>query len=158
MRADDLSAVSKLAARIHPAFPEDDAVFAERLRLYPDGCRVYTVADVIAAYVISHPWRPLDAPPLNSLLGELPPDASAYYIHDLALGAQVRGTGTAAAIIDALADHARETGYSTMSLVAVNASTGFWRRQGFAQMDISALADKLRSYGDADAQFMMRTL
>jgi hypothetical protein len=44
MAAADLPAVNALAERIHPSFPEDAAIFAERLRLYPDGCRVYSAA------------------------------------------------------------------------------------------------------------------
>ena len=158
MAADDLSAVGELAARIHPSFPEDAEVFAERLRLYPEGCHVYADGKFPTAYVLSHPWLAFDAPPLNSLLGELPAGPATYYIHDLAVAAEARGTGAAAVIVDALTEHASETGYRTMSLVAVNGSAGFWRRRGFAQLDIAALADKLRSYGDEDAQFMVRSL
>jgi len=158
MTVDDLSAVSDLATRIHPSFPEDAEVFAERLRLYPEGCHVYVDGKSPTAYVLSHPWRALDAPPLNSLLGELPAGPATYYIPDLALAGEARGTGVAAAIVDALAEHASEAGYRTMSLVAVNGSARFWRRRGFARLDIAALADKLRSYGDEDAQFMVRTL
>lgn len=158
MTVDDLSAVSDLATRIHPSFPEDAEVFAERLRFYPEGCHVYADRNSLTAYVLSHPWLAFDAPPLNSLLGELPAGLATYYIHDLALAGEARGTGAAAAIVDALTEHAREIGLHTMSLVAVNGSEGFWRRRGFAQLDIAALADKLRSYGDEDAQFMVRTL
>ncbi len=153
----DLSAVSALSATIHQAYPEDDAIFTERLRLYPDGCHVYA-AEKIAAYVVSHPWRAFDAPSLNSLLGELPAAPSTYYIHDLALAPHTRRTGAATWIVSKLADHAIARGLSTMSLVAVNGSAGFWQRQGFVQTDAPALTDKLRSYCDDGAQFMVRNL
>lgn len=158
MSADDLPAVCELAVRIHPSFPEEAGVFAERLRLYPEGCHVYAEGDLPVAYVLSHPWRALDAPPLNSLLGKLPAAPETYYIHDLALTDEARGTGAGAAIVSELAGHARERGYRTMSLVAVNGSAGFWQRQGFARTDAAALAAKLRSYGDDGVQFMTRTL
>ena len=158
MTADDLQATCALSATIHQAYPEDDAVFAERLRLYPAGCHVYAAAEDVAAYVLSHPWQEFDAPPLNSLLGELPATPSTYYIHDLALTPRARGTGAATSIVRKLADHARETGLHTMSLVAVNGSAGFWQRQGFAQTEVPAMAEKLRSYCDDGARFMMRTL
>lgn len=158
MTVADLPATCALSATIHQAYPEDDAVFAERLKLYPDGCHVYAVADGIAAYVVSHPWRAHDAPSLNSLLGELPATPSTYYIHDLALAPQTRRTGAAARIVRKLADHAVERGLRTMSLVAVNGSAGFWQRQGFAPADVPALAEKLRSYCDDDVRFMTRTL
>lgn len=158
MTADDLQATCALSATVHQAYPEDDAVFAERLRLYPAGCHVYAAAESVAAYVLSHPWLEFAAPPLNSLLGELPATPSTYYIHDLALAPHARGTGAAASIVRRLAHHARETGLRTMSLVAVNGSAGFWQRQGFAQREVPALAEKLRSYRDDGVQFMMRTL
>jgi GNAT superfamily N-acetyltransferase len=158
MTADDLQATCALSATIHQAYPEDDAVFAERLRLYPAGCHVYAAAESVAAYVLSHPWREFDAPPLNSLLGELPATPSTYYIHDLALAPYARGTGAAASIVRKLADQAREAGLHTMSLVAVNGSAGFWQRQGFVQTEVPALAEKLRSYRDEGVRFMVRML
>lgn len=158
MTAADLSVVCALSATIHQAYPEDDAVFAERLRLYPDGCHVYAAAGKIAAYVVSHPWRAFDAPALNSLLGEIPAAPSTYYIHDLALAPQTRGTGAARSIVGKLADHAIASGFPAMSLVAVNGSSGFWQRQGFAPIDVPELADKLRSYRDDGVRFMTRAL
>lgn len=154
----DLPAVCALSAAIHQAYPEDDAIFAERLKLYPDGCHVYATADRIAAYVVSHPWQAFDVPPLNSLLGELPLTPSSYYIHDLALAPQTRGTGAATSIVRKLAEHAIARGLPVMSLVAVNGSAGFWRRQRFESVDAPALAEKLRSYRDDDVRFMVRDL
>lgn len=157
MQSADLPAVGALAERIHPAYPEDAAVFAERLRLYPDGCHVLARNGALAAYVVSHPWRG-GPPALNSLLGELPLSPSTFYIHDLALAPETRGHGAASAIVTRLAAQARSAGLARMSLVAVNGSTDFWRRQGFEARHDPALAGKLASYGDDGACFMVRTL
>ncbi len=157
MTAADLPAVNALAVRIHPDYPEDAAVFAERLRLYPAGCRVFGQGEDIEAYVVSHPWRNLQPPALNSLLGELPAAPSTFYIHDLALAPEARGTGAGAAIVALLADHASACGFSGMSLVAVNGSTGFWQGNGFETVQNQLLGSKLRSYG-GDACFMVRPL
>jgi len=157
MAAADLPAVNALAARIHPSFPEDAAVFAERLRLYPDGCRVFERGNGIAAYVVSHPWLHAEPPALNSLLGELPATPTTYYIHDLALAPEVRGSGAAADIVAWLAAHALASGLSGIALIAVNGSAGFWQRQGFTEMQNPGFDAKLRSYGD-DARFMTRGL
>lgn len=157
MAAADLPAVNALAERIHPSFPEDAAIFAERLRLYPDGCRVYERGNGIEAYVLSHPWLAIAPPALNSLLGELPAVPSTYYIHDLALAPEVRGTGAAAEIVGWLAAHALASGLSNMTLTAVNGSSGFWQRQGFEVTHNPQLEDKLQSYGD-DAVYMTRVL
>jgi ribosomal protein S18 acetylase RimI-like enzyme len=153
----DLPAVSTIAAAVHPDFPEEDAIFAERLRLHPEGCRVLSGNGGLGAYVISHPWPAGSCPPLNALLGALPVGAESYYIHDLALMPAARGTGAAAMAVAALADHAGSAGFAAMSLVAVNGSMGFWRRQGFAIEETPGLAAKLASYGD-DALFMVRAL
>ncbi len=37
----DLPAVCDIADRVHVSYPEDDTVFAERLRIYPAGCAVF---------------------------------------------------------------------------------------------------------------------
>lgn len=157
MAAADLPAVNALAERIHPSFPEDAAIFAERLRLYPDGCRVFQRGNGIEAYVLSHPWLATAPPALNSLLGEPPAVPSTYYIHDLALAPEVRGTGAAAEIVGWLAAHALASGLLNMTLIAVNGSSGFWRRQGFEVTHNPQLEAKLRSYG-GDAVYMTRFL
>jgi GNAT superfamily N-acetyltransferase len=150
----DLAAVGGIAAVVHPAFPEDEAVFAERLALHPAGCRLLTVADEPAGYAVSHPWRTGSLPVLNALLGAIPAEADTYYIHDLALLPSARGTGAGAAIVQDLKRHALSLGFASLSLVAVNNSAAFWERQGFAAAPPGAAAEKLASYG-GDARLMV---
>jgi GNAT superfamily N-acetyltransferase len=157
MREADLDRVHAVAEQVHPAFPEDAAVFAERLRLYPKGCLVFEADSGIAGYAISHPWRANDAPALNTWLERLPNPPSTYYIHDLALLPGLRGTGAAALAVALLAARARADNLATMSLVAVNGSSGFWARHGFHPKRVLMLAEKLRSY-DASAMFMVRSV
>ncbi|MDP3546126.1 MAG: GNAT family N-acetyltransferase [Phreatobacter sp.] len=167
MTAADLAAVSRIAAAVHPDFPEDDAVFAERRELCPNGCRVLVHGngghsdgdrgDGLAGYVLSHPWLSGSCPPLNAHLGALPVAADTFYIHDLALLPSARGSGAAGAIVDQLRATARDAGFAHLSLVAVNNSGGFWRRQGFEAVDGPGLAAKLLSYGE-DARLMMHRL
>ena len=157
MQPADLPAVNALAVLIHPGYPEDAAVFAERLRLYPPGCRVLERNGTLKAYVLSHPWLDRAPPALNVLLGELPGLPTTYYLHDLALMPEVRGSGAAADVVAVLVKQARSARLSSLSLIAVNGSTEFWQRQGFEAVPDPSLRGKLRSYGE-DAQFMMRTL
>jgi ribosomal protein S18 acetylase RimI-like enzyme len=153
----DMPAVEKIAAQVHPAFYEAPEVLAEKHRLYHHGAYLLEVNERPAGYVLSHPWREGDLPPLNSLLGELPSPADTYYIHDLALLPVARRVGAASFITEALARHARAHGYPTMSLVAVNGSQGFWERHEFAVTDRPELSQKLQSYDDA-ARLMVRRL
>jgi GNAT superfamily N-acetyltransferase len=157
MSAADLPAIMAAAAEVHPDYPEGEAIFTERLALHPAGCLVLAGGKGIGGYVLSHPWRFGQVPALDSLLGALPEDADAYYIHDLALLPVARGGGAASACVHRLAAHARASGFARMALVAVGNSAGFWQRQGFREAHDEALARKLASY-DSAARYMIRDL
>lgn len=157
MTAADLDAVEAIAKRVHPGFPEDRAVFAERQRLYPMGTQLLEIAGTPWGYLVSHPWQLGSLPALNALLGAIPEAPDTYYLHDLALLTDARGTGAASAIIDRIVDHATDEGFATVSLVAVNGSVPFWGKHGFVAMETPDLAGKLASYEDA-ARFMVRRL
>jgi GNAT superfamily N-acetyltransferase len=157
MKPADLAEVSAIAAEVHPDFHERDIVFAEKLRLYPDGARLLQRDGRPAGYLLSHPWLHADPPALDTLLGGLPATPTTYYLHDLALLPEVRRTGAAAAAVEEFAAHARERGFAIMSLVAVNRSAPFWRRHGFEALDLPALAPRLALY-EAQARYMVRRL
>jgi GNAT superfamily N-acetyltransferase len=152
----DLPAVNAIAAAVHVAYPEDAAVFAERLALHPDGCFVLDAADGPGGYLISHPWHLGQPPALNALLGSIPVPASTYYLHDIALPTQARGGGAASAVLAELMRHAASLA-DNISLVAVSGTVQFWRRQGFVRVADPALDAKLNSY-DAEACYMQRKL
>ncbi|WP_112663119.1 GNAT family N-acetyltransferase [Microvirga flavescens] len=157
MEEKDLPGVIRAADAIHAAYPEDDAVFIERLRLYPGGCHVLATDGDIAGYMLSHPWRFGEPPALNSPLSELPRSATTYYIHDIALLPEGQGRGHAVEAVERAIAQARHEGIGNVSLVAVNNSGAFWARRGFEEFSSPALAAKLESYG-ADAKFMTRRL
>jgi ribosomal protein S18 acetylase RimI-like enzyme len=162
MSATDLPPVLAIAEKAHPAFPEDAEVFAERLRLYAAGCLVFHAGENIAGYVVSHPWRAMDPPALNSRLGMLPGDPETYYIHDIALSPELRGSGAAALAVGLVRARASKEKLATVSLVAVNDSVDFWMRHGFRKITFDEIIDaplarKLRGYSNA-APFMIRQL
>ena len=158
MRSADLPDVSRVAAVVHPLYPEGDAVFAERLRLYPAGSRVLIdETGAVQGYVVSHPWSHGVIPALDSLLGALPPAADSYYIHDIALLPQARGRGAAQDGITILAEHAACARFATMSIVAIAGTQAFWEQQGFRVVDLPSLTAKLASY-DPAARYMSRAL
>jgi ribosomal protein S18 acetylase RimI-like enzyme len=156
MTAADLPAVKAIAAEVHTAYPEDAAVFAERLKLHSAGCYVFGDGNRIGGYLISHPWHLNEPPALNAPLGVIPSPASTYYIHDIALLPDARGCGATSAVLLMLMRHAA-TIADTISLVAVSGTSPFWHRQGFAVLDDPKLDAKLQSY-DADACYMIRRL
>lgn len=157
MTAEDLDAVEAIAAAVHPEFFEDRAIFAERQRLYPEGTHLLEIAGAPSGYLLSHPWQHGTLPALNSLLDAIPDDADGYYLHDLALLPNARGTGAASVIVDQIVDHAIRQGFAAASLVAVNSSVPFWQKQGFVVTAVPGLTDTLLSYEDT-ARFMTRRL
>ncbi len=132
MQAPDLPAAASIAARIHPDYPEDDAVMAERLRLCPEGCFALTADDgALLGYAVGHPWRPRSVPDLDTLLGALPEPAGAWCIHDVALLPEARGRGAASDLVGLMREEARRRALPGMVLVAVGNAAGFWRHHGF---------------------------
>ncbi|WP_339032140.1 GNAT family N-acetyltransferase [Bradyrhizobium symbiodeficiens] len=155
--ASDLPAISAIAARIHPDLPESPEVLTEKMRLYPDGCRVLVVGDEIAGYGLSHPWKQHRIPPLDGLLERLPEDADCLYVHDVAVLAESRG-GVLRAYIADIEQLARASGLATLALVSVYATQPLWQRLGFRPVTADAdLRAKLASYGEG-ATYMLRDL
>jgi len=153
----DAAIAAELANSVHLAYPEDPVVFAERLRLYPAGCHVLMgVGDALHGYLISHPWRLAAPPPLDSPLGALPDRPDCYYLHDLALGADARGSGHAGEAVDLVVGMARRCGFNAIALVAVGDAHGFWTRNGFDLYGDGRI-DPGKGYG-SEARALVRRL
>lgn len=157
MQAEDLPAVIDIAAQVHPDYPEDEAIFIERQRLYAQGCWVRQHGSQLCGYLISHPWELGTPPSLNSMLHALPNLASSYYLHDIALLPAARGTNATGEILAHLCAHALGAGLGNLSLIAVNQSLHFWQKQQFQPANHLVPAAKLLSY-DVDACYMVRPL
>ncbi|KJC34811.1 GNAT family N-acetyltransferase [Bradyrhizobium sp. LTSP857] len=156
-RASDLPAISALAARIHPGLPESPEVFAEKMRLYPDGCRVLAAENETVGYGLSHPWMQHQIPPLDGFLEKLPHDADCLYVHDVAVLPDFRG-GVTRAYVAAIEGLARSSGIAALALVSVYGTRVLWERLGFRPVTPdAALRAKLTSYG-ASATYMLREL
>ena len=156
-RVSDLPAVSKIAAQIHPDLPERPEVLAEKMRLYPDGCRVLAADDGIVGYGLAHPWMQHRIPPLDGFLEQLPGDADCLYLHDVAVMPDYRG-GAARDYVVAIEELARASGIAMLALVSVYATRSLWERLGFRPVTANAeLRAKLASYGDS-ATYMRRDL
>ncbi len=150
MTVADLSTVESLAARIHPAYPEDRAVFAERVRLFPAGCFLAEEKGLPLGYGLSHPSLLGRSPPLNSLLGALPETPDCLYLHDLALLPEARRGGLGAALTLHLVSVAAQHGLDTLALTAVAGADSFWQKLGFRPREGAALT------GYGDAVYMLR--
>ncbi len=155
--ASDLAAISAIAACIHPDLFERPDVFAEKMQLCPDGCRVLAAAERIVGYGLAHPWKQHQIPPLDGFLARLPDDADCLYVHDVAVLPDARG-GVARAYIATIEQLARSSGIAALALVSVYATRPLWERLGFRPVTTDTkLRAKLASYGDG-ATYMLRDL
>ncbi|MBV9841529.1 MAG: GNAT family N-acetyltransferase [Sphingomonadaceae bacterium] len=159
LREADLEGVAAIAALTFPQHPEELACFAERLALSPAWCfGLQDGASSLLGYLIAYPWPLGSVPPLNALLGSLPPQADALFLHDLAIHPNAAGSGQGAKIVGHLASDAFNARFSDIALVAVNQTMAFWQGQGFrAEAPASNYRAKLASYGGG-ARYMRRHL
>ncbi|WP_165323382.1 GNAT family N-acetyltransferase [Rhizorhabdus phycosphaerae] len=153
MERQDIDAVVHIADHVHMAFPERPEVIAEKFALYPEGCLILDGSQHAIGYVLAHPWHRATPPKLDHLLGAIPEGADTYYLHDLALLPEARGSGAGAAAVDRVVAQARRGGFRDISLIAVGDSVPFWTSRGFAP----ATDGPDRPYGPASL-FMRRRL
>ncbi|MBR0826951.1 GNAT family N-acetyltransferase [Bradyrhizobium manausense] len=154
----DLPDIAAIAARIHPELPERPEVFAEKMRLYPDGCRVLIADDTVVGYGIAHPWKLHLIPPLDDFLHGLPDDADCLYVHDVVVLPDFRGKQIAGAFLAMVAALPKSAGIGSLALVSVYGTQAMWERFGFrAAAPDAALRVKLATYGES-ATYMVCTL
>ena len=148
MEEEDLDRVMAIAEVVHPDYPEDRAVFAERLALYPDGCAMAEADGVCIGYIVIHPGRLGAPPPLDSPLGTLPEAPDCLYLHDVALLPAARGLGLGVAALERMDALAARQGFRWLALTSTPGARAFWDAQGFLPHDGGpGLAAKLASYG-----------
>jgi GNAT superfamily N-acetyltransferase len=157
MRRTDVPAAQALGNRIHANLPESEAVFAERCMLFPAGAWTAEHRGHLAAYALFHPWRALQPPPLDSLLGGIPANADVLYLHDIVVDPIRRSLGLAGAVIERLPLIARALSLPALELIAVLGTANFWRGHGFVAVDNAGLAGVLAKYGEG-ACLMRRIL
>lgn len=145
MAAADLDQVDRIANIVHVNYPEDPAVFADRLALFGPGCLMAEEDGAPLGYCIAHPGTIGDPPPLDTVLGGLPAGADCLYIHDVALLPAARGRHLGVALALLMEDVARAHGFDRIALTAVNRSDGFWGTLGYVPQPCA----KLASYGEA---------
>lgn len=153
----DAASVLALQQRAYPSTHwESWAVLGAKLALHPAGCWVAVDAQgTVQAYLFSHPWQQGAAPALHGKLTALPAAPDCYALHDLALAPEARGQGLAQRLLGLARAQAEDLGVGMLSLVAVQGSAGFWRRQGFEPLPGADPA--LARYG-ADAVAMVLAL
>lgn len=145
----DLDAVMAIADAVHADHPEDRAVFADRLTLFPQGCRLLAKGCRALGYAVAHPIRMGRPAALNAVLERLAPDADCLHLHDLALLPEARGSRFPAAFV---ATAMRGSKFPHLSLIAIDGLEPYWRRFGFAP---SPADHRVLATYDAHAVYMI---
>ncbi len=146
MHEADIPHVKKLADAVHKNYPEDEAIFAEKFKLYPEGCFSLIQDNALAGYIVSHPWRRGETPEINKLLGVLPQNPDTLYWHDIVIAPAFRGKGAVGKGIALVLAKAKADGFESVSGTAVSGTAKFWQRKGFKILPPKASG--LSTYGD----------
>ncbi|GAK54772.1 GCN5-related N-acetyltransferase [Candidatus Vecturithrix granuli] len=152
MQEADLDAVLAIQAQAYrPYFHEARTCFAEKLRLYPQGCWVAWDDMRPAAYLVSHSWSQDQIVALHAPLQQLPQHPDCYYIHDLSVSPAFHGKGLGRIMVEKAKECALNIGLKTILLVAVQGSQSFWSKFGFQSLQPPSATIKkmLDSYQDA---------
>ncbi len=142
---DDLPSVLAIADGVHVGLHERLEVFAEKLSLFPEGCRALADEGLVMGYGFSHPWLMGSIPPLDGFLGGLPPSPQCLHIHDVVVLPQARGRGEAAGYVGYVKGLAARMGITRLALVSVHGSEAFWMRLGFEAAEVGGPG--LTAYG-----------
>ncbi len=118
--------------------------------------------DVIVGYLLAHPWSDILNPPeLHNLnLEEMRPSPwgnNVYYIHDVTVLVDYRGSGVGKALVNMFMDRVNSPEPDEIrpivTLVSVGDSQQFWIKQGFHQ--VACCAAILNTYQDPSASYMI---
>ena len=129
----DLARLEEIERVVHPGLPERPEVMAEKMRLFPAGCRKLVRDGRMVGYGLSHPWRIGDVPHLDAFLGALPREADCLHMHDVAILPEGRGGGAARRYVAHLWDAATQAGFRALACVSVYGTTRLWGSLGFVE-------------------------
>ena len=147
--------VDEIARIVHPDLPERVEVFAEKISLFPQGCRKLVLLEETVGYAISHPWKLHAIPHLDEFLTKIPEQSDCIYIHDVALLPKARGNDAAMELVKELRETALELDIPSLALVSVYGTDVLWKRFGFQSISNEQLNQKLACYG-ATAKYMLK--
>lgn len=153
----DVSEIYRISKIIHPDIPERLETYRQKQQLSPTSCFVVCDGKSVRGYAMSLPWIAREIPKLDSDIDKTPANATALYIHDVALLPSVRSLGLVGELMRLFDEAGRNLGLSEMSLAAVYGSETTWFQYGFRRQEMSEkLKQQAATYGSA--VFMTREI
>lgn len=131
MRPADLDAVLAIQLACYGAgFVEDGALIARRLAAAPHTGWVVEHEGGVVAYLAGYPSVAGKLTPLHGEF-EVAAQPDSLYLHDLAVHPGASGLGLGPLLVRHAWAHALQAGWRQSTLVSVQSSVGFWKRQGY---------------------------
>ncbi len=114
--------------------PESKAVLESKNRISPKTCMVCVdeKGDILGC-CLSHPYNKNKIPPLHKELRDSI-SSDNLFIHDLAVSSVAKMQGIGTSLVETLLVKAKEYGFKTITLVAVQGADKFWRKFGFLEV------------------------
>ncbi len=132
---EDLLGVMNLQKQVYSKdLQEEITVFIQILNVFPEGVFGVFERDKLAGYLFSHPYLLNQSKPLNSQLF-LTGTENCLYLHDMAISPNYQGKGLTKQLFERFLLTAKNNGFETQCLVAVQNSAIFWGKFGFKRMD-----------------------
>ena len=128
----------------HQLEPEPLEVMSNKAQLAPACCWVAERQGRVLGYLLCHPWRAHQPPPLSVPMKALA-GHDEFYLHDLAVSSKARGLGVGQRLLARALAFASHAGYRHAGLVAVQDAPAFWRKQGFVP---ARTPKSLEEYGE----------
>jgi ribosomal protein S18 acetylase RimI-like enzyme len=155
MLGSDVPAMLEVQAQCYePAMNESAEVLLARHEACPDTAWVALDAQgPVAAYLVAYRSCLGKPTPLGHAFEHVP-DADVLYLHDLAIGATLRGQGVAQQMVLHARVQARAMGLRGLALVSVNDTVGFWQRMGFEIAQADAISELALNTYPGHARYM----
>lgn len=159
MQLHDLVDVIRIQAEAYiDEILETDEVIHARFAQAPDTSWVVERAGEICGYLVGYQSAVGEVSPWGSEFAHKP-QASALYLHDLAISKSAAGCGLGPMLVNHALTEARESELRSVALVSVQNSKSFWQKLGFNEFALSdeIQQNNLASYSGA-AIYMTREL
>ncbi|WP_067510247.1 GNAT family N-acetyltransferase [Actinoplanes sp. TFC3] len=130
IEARDWAAISALEAGAYASAGLSESPEALRSRAHPATSFVIESDDRIGGYVLALPYPPKGFPDLRRPEPAAVP-SGGLHLHDIVIGAGLRGRGWGKRLVQHLTDTARALAYDSISLISVDGTAGFWNACGF---------------------------
>ena len=152
---DDLDTIMAIQSEVHTMLPERREVFAAKLELFAEGCRMLIHDGEPVGYAVAHPWTLGHIPALDTIIS-IPLSPDCLFLHDGALRRAARRHGAGRSYVAEMAETARKHRLASLALVSVYDSRQAWGSCGFHVEVLPGMLALLSPFGDT-ARYMTRS-